>query len=172
MNTLIRSSIAGQYGAVLRILENCVQSASPDAWLAPVGKFPFWHVAYHALFVTDLYLSPDEKAFKPPPFHKEDYNLLGPAPWAPQKKVVADQPYDQATLAAYVRACRAKAKSAVEGETDAVLAGPSGFHWLPFTRLELHLYNIRHAQHHAGQLGAALRRGNSEVARWVVSEPL
>jgi hypothetical protein len=34
---------------------------------------------------------------------------------------------------------------------------PSGFFWLPFSKLELQLYNIRHVQHHTGQLIDRLR---------------
>ena len=117
-------------------------------------------------------LSPEQKAFEPQPFHREGYNFLGPPPWAPRKRVLIDEPYDKPTLAGYAGTCRARAKAAVEGESDAVLAGPSGFHWLPFTRLELHLYNVRHLQHHAGQLGATLRRQVGEGVPWALSEPL
>ena len=171
MNKLIRSSIAGQYGAALRMLENGLASADVAAWLAPVGRFPFWHVAYHTLFVTDMYLCPGESAICPQPFHRTDYNMLGPAPWQPNP-APADQPYDKETLVGYITTCRAKAKRVIEGETDEVLAGPSGFSWIPFTRLELHLYNVRHIQHHTGQLSAALRRQGAEVLRWCGTEAL
>ena len=33
----------------------------------------------------------------------------------------------------------------------------SGFSWLPMSKLELHFYNIRHLQHHIGQLDDRLR---------------
>src|SRR5258708_4428667 len=106
----VRTALAGQYGATLVMLQRCLQRADAKAWLAPVGTCPFWHVAYHALFITDLYLSPNEKAFQPQPFHRDDYNLLGPPPWAPQKKAVADLPYDVPTLTSYVDVCKTKAK--------------------------------------------------------------
>ena len=168
----IRSALAGQYGATLLMLQRCLQRANDKSWLAIVGTRPFWHVAYHALFTTDLYLSPDEKAFQPPPFHREDYNLLGTPPWAPHKKIVADQPYDTPTLSAYVEACKAKAKRALGEEDETRFLGPSGFSCLKFTRLELHLYNIRHLQHHVGQLTACLRRQSGEAVAWALSETL
>ncbi|QRN82842.1 hypothetical protein JR338_10520 [Chloroflexota bacterium] len=31
-------------------------------------------------------------------------------------------------------------------------AAESGFHWLPFNKLELQFYNIRHVQQHTGEL--------------------
>jgi hypothetical protein len=173
MLTLIQSTLAAQYGASLRMLQTCIDRADPaDVWLAPVGRVPFWHVAYHTLFYTDFYLSPDEQSFRPQPFHRENYNFLGPQAWAPHLKVVTDQPYDKQTLLAYLDDCRAKAKRTLDRETEATLAGPSGFHWVQLPRLELHLYNLRHVQHHAGQLGAALRRQQDRAVEWACSEPL
>jgi hypothetical protein len=88
------------------------------------------------------------------------------------KVVVADQPYDRETLLAYLDTCRAKAKQAMEAETESTLQGPSGFAWLQFSRIEAHLYNIRHIQHHAGQLSATLRRQGREGVTWIASSPL
>lgn len=172
MITRVGSAVAGQYGAALGMLRVCLEQADEAAWQAPVGTRPFWHVAYHALYITDFYLSPDEKTFRPPSFHREDYDVLGSQPWAPHRKVVADRPYDKDTLKTYVDACRAKAKLTMDGETETSLDGASGFSWLKFSRLELHLYNIRHLQHHTGQLGACLRRQHSAGVGWLLSEPL
>lgn len=134
-----------------------------------VGRVPFWHVAYHALFCTDMYLSADERSFRPPAFHQEGSNFFGPPPWAPDTKIVIDRPYDPPTLTTYLHACQAKAKSTLAGETESTLAGPSRFPWLPFTRLELHLYNLRHLQHHTGQLTAALRRQSGQGVEWAAT---
>jgi hypothetical protein len=173
MLPLIRSALAGQYGAALAMLDACLVSpGSAAAWHEPVGRFPFWHVAYHVISCTDMYLSPEEQSFRPPAYHRPGYNFLGPPPWAPDQQIVIDQPYDRETLAGYVNSCRAKATRAVEAETEATLAGPSGFNWLKFSRLELHLYNLRHVQHHAGQLSACLRRhgAGGQGIGWVISQ--
>jgi uncharacterized damage-inducible protein DinB len=42
----------------------------------------------------------------------------------------------------------------------------SGFDWLPTNRMELHLYNIRHIQHHTGQLVERLRQNGVKGIRW------
>ena len=47
------------------------------------------------------------------------------------------------------------------------LDAPSGFHWLPFTKFELQVYNIRHAQHHAAQLADRLRASGNGGVPWV-----
>ena len=172
MESLIRSAVETQYGAAFSMLRGCIDRADDASWVAVSAKYPFWQVGYHTLFITDLYLAPNEKAFLPPAFHRAGYNDLGPTPWGPPTPIVVDQPYARETLLAYLEEIRAKARQAVQGETDAVLSGPSGFSWLKFSRLELHLYNVRHIQHHVGQLVAVLRREHGKGTNWVISEPL
>ena len=64
---------------------------------------------------------------------------------------------------AYVAICRQKAVETLAGETLEVLEGPSGFERKRFSRGELHVYNIRHIQHHTGQMSAYLRRVDASV---------
>ena len=54
----------------------------------------------------------------------------------------------------------------LDAETEGSLGGPSGFARRAFSRLEMHLYNLRHIQHHTGQLSAFLRRAGVDT-RWV-----
>ena len=154
------------------MLRDCLHRADEAALQAAVGRFPFWHVAYHTLFFTDLYLSRSEQSFRPPSFHREDYQWLGVNFAAPDKKIVANRHYNSDTLIEYVDICREKAKHSIGDETETSLSGVSGFSWLEFTRLETHLYNIRHIQHHTGQLSAALQRAQGEGSAWVSSDPL
>jgi DinB superfamily len=131
-----------------------------------VGNHPFWHVAYHTLFCLDMYLSRNEASFRPPAFHRKNYQFLGKTPPPSQVAVIAGVPYEKPIIDGYLKACRKKASQAIAGETTDTLAGPSGFDWIPTSRLELHLYNIRHIQHHAGQLSARLRKSIGAGADW------
>ena len=45
--------------------------------------------------------------------------------------------------------------------------GRKGFEWCRFSRGELHLYNIRHIQHHAAQLSMRLRLDAKAQVPWV-----
>jgi hypothetical protein len=164
MLQLIQQSLLHQFGASLQMLETCIEKCNEKNWTGTVGRHPFWHVAYHLLFYVDLYLSPSEGEFRRRPFHREGYNSFD--------KVVADQPYDKATILQYVQICRAKVIAIINAETEESLNGPSGFDWLPFPRLGTHLYNLRHIHHHAGQLGAFLARTQDVTVPWVRFSPL
>jgi len=41
--------------------------------------------------------------------------------------------------------------------------------WLPFPRVEVHIYNVRHIQHHAAQLILRLRRDHKQGIPWFKS---
>jgi hypothetical protein len=170
MLSVVKSVVGGQYGAALKMLAGCVERADEAAWHATIAQFPFWHVAYHTVFCTDMYLSPGEQAFRAPPFHVKGFQFLEVPEWAPEKRAPTDRPFDKEVLTAYIATCRAKVKTTLEAETEATLRGQSGFSWIPFTRLELHLYNIRHIQHHTGQLSASLRCHGVEGVEWVGSD--
>lgn len=161
---LVKSVLTGQFEAALAMLRDCIRTCPPEHWDGIIGKYPFWHVAYHALCFLDLYLTQDEATFALRPIH--------PAGWAEFNDEYPSRRFEQRELAEYVEICRNKGVAALAAETSESLAGRSGFARLGFTRLELHLYNIRHVQHHAGQLSAYLRRVDAALQdpatlRWV-----
>jgi len=160
MTTLdtLKLALIGQYNAALSMFEDCVRRCPDDQWTASVGSRPFWHVAYHVLYYTDLYLSPNLESFEPRDFCREDYHFLGRLPFPPFEEVAADIPYDRETILGYADHCRKKMPESVNAETAESLDGPCGFSWYEIPRAEFHLNNIRHLQHHTAQLILHLRR--------------
>ena len=61
MIEFFKKCLVGQFGASLSVLNQCAQQCPDERWEGLVGNHAFWHVAYHTLFFTDLYLSPDER---------------------------------------------------------------------------------------------------------------
>ena len=56
----------------------------------------------------------------------------------------------------------------VDEKVDALdLEGESGFYWLPFNKLELQFYNIRHIMQHAGELCERLGAHGEVEVGWV-----
>ena len=169
MIEFFKKCLLGQFGASLSVLNQCIVQCPDERWEGLVGNHAFWHVAYHTLFFTDLYLSPDEGSFEPPRFYREDYHFFGQKPWPPYEKVVADDPYPKATIIEYVEICRGKAARSIEEETAESLAGPCGFWWYKVPRGEFHLINIRHIQHHAAQMSLYLRNSAGIGIEWVAT---
>lgn len=165
-----RPVIQSQYRAALEMLRQAID-ACPDAlWAAPTThpQSAFWRVAYHAVFYAHLYLQPREEDFRPWPGHRLESNFLGPLPWPPHDLPAPCDPYAKADVLAYLDTLAGDVGSVV-GALD--LEGESGFHWLPFGKLELQLYSIRHVQQHAGELSERLAAEGIELD-WVGARPI
>jgi len=67
-----------QYHAALSMLRQSISQCPPAIWDDPNDHNKFWHMAYHALFYTHLYLSTSDGEFKPWVMHREDYQFMGP----------------------------------------------------------------------------------------------
>jgi hypothetical protein len=65
--------------------------------------------------------------------------------------------------------CRQKAIKVIAAETEASLKGPCRFARRTITRAELHVYNMRHVQHHAAQLSLRLRLNAKIDIPWIGS---
>ncbi len=179
MALAIKPVLLSQYEAALCALRECIAACPERCWDGPgslIAKYPFWQVAYHTLCFVDCYLSPSNEEFKaaiegPRPAGAPNFHPRGIAELEdeyPSRTFTRDE------LLAYTEVCRAKLRAVLGdgpgAETDSSLEGPSGFPWLPFSRAELHVYGVRHVQHHAGQLGASLRKAGAvgeEQLRWV-----
>ncbi|HVC46733.1 MAG TPA: DinB family protein [Terracidiphilus sp.] len=153
-------SILGQYRSSLAMLRQAIDACPEDLWVAENFRNRTWHMAYHTLFYAELYAHASEAEFTPWTRHRAACRLLG----ASAEELRGVTPYTREELLGYHARCLA----AVEELAPRVaLDGPSGFDWLPFTKLETHIYNIGHIQHHTGQLAERLRVAKDVGVAWV-----
>jgi hypothetical protein len=158
MNTA--DAILSQYLAALEMLKKAVSSCPPRRWDDLNDKTRFWQVAYHALFYTHLYAQVSVQDFTPWTHHRPDSENLG-------KPV--NIAYTPAEVLAYLDFCAQELRSKLP-LTD-LQADSSGFHWLPFGKLELQIYNIRHLQHHAAELMGRLDERDGIELPWIGKQP-
>ncbi|HEY9122204.1 MAG TPA: DinB family protein [Brevefilum sp.] len=153
----VKKSIQSQYLAALAMLKEAIEKCPDSLWADSGYVNPFWHVAYHVLFYTHFYLSLTAKDFIPWEQHRDEITSLEPS-------VKEVQPYSKEDILEYLEFCLAQ----VEAQVSAMdLEAESGFYWLPFDKLELQLYNIRHIQQHTGELCERLgAHGEIEIG-WV-----
>lgn len=161
----IKKTVKSQYGASLEMLRQAILSCPDSLWHSPGYKNQFWHIAYHVIFFTHLYLHRSEEDFVPWEKHRRECLSLQ----HPQDETDDPVPYSKEEILAYLALCLEQ----MEGHVDALdLEAESGFHWLPFDKMELQIYNIRHLQQHTGELCERLgARGDVEVD-WVGMKPV
>lgn len=158
--------VTRQYRAAMQMLEQTVAPCPESLWLDQKYPNRFWHIAYHALYYTHLYLQTNETEFQPWERHRQNYQYLGPLPWPPHERPRIDAPLNKEEMLEFLQFCREETELKVRSVD---LEAASGFSWLPFNKLELQFYNIRHLQHHTGQLIDRLRTAENLGVTWVRS---
>jgi hypothetical protein len=138
-----KQAIKSQYLAAIEMLKQAIERCPEAMWNVAEEKNKFWLVAYHALFYIHLYLQKNIADFKPWSKHQDGAQRPGAMPEKPFAVYTKEEMLD------YLAVCQAEV---AEQTASLDLEAPSGFEWLPFNKLELQFYNIRHLQQHIGEL--------------------
>jgi hypothetical protein len=152
-----------QFGASIDMLENAVLACPEEIWGDRSQQTEVWYLVYHTLFWLDLYLSGSAEGFAPPaPFTLDE---LDPAGLMPERV------YSKEELQTYLGHCRGKCRATIEALTEEGANESCAFNWGEVSFAELLLYNMRHVQHHAGQLNLILRQKTDSAPGWVARTP-
>ena len=142
------------------MLKQAVERCPDSLWHQSEYRNQFWHIAYHTIFYAHFYLHPSEDAFVPWEKHRDECVSLGEAEGACK--------FSKEEILEYLALCLEQ----VGEHVDALdLTAESGFYWLPFDKLQLQIYNIRHIQHHTGELCERLGNSGDIEIDWVGIEP-
>ena len=154
---LIRDIFNSQYQASLNMFKLTIRSCTDEAWDSPVFTNRFWHIAYHALFYERLYLFEGVSKHIPWVRHHENAENLS----------CVVNVYLQEDILDFVDICR---EHTIVQLKSMNLDDQPGFPWLPFSPIERLAYNLRHFQHHLGQLTDRIRQSSGEGVAWITSE--
>jgi hypothetical protein len=151
-----KSILKSQYRASVQMLRKTVVNCSESLWNDDKYQNRFWQIAFHAVFYTHFYLHATEDDFVPWGKHKDSLVSLG--------EYSGEEAYTKAEILEYLDTLDEKLDDLVDALQ---LEAESGFNWLPFSKLELQLYNIRHMQLHTGELCERLGRAGEIEIPWV-----
>jgi uncharacterized damage-inducible protein DinB len=159
VDTTWKTTLWHQFGAAIDMLENAVLACPDDLWGDRSQRPEFWYVAFHTLFYLDLYLSESDVGFAPPaPFTLDEMDERGLLP---------ERVYTKVELQRYLEHGREKCHTTIAAMTEERANRRCGFGWLDISVAEVLLYNMRHVQHHVGQLNLILRQKVDSAPRWV-----
>ena len=153
----IPAILISQYHASLEMLKQTITRCPELLWNSPGDKAKFWHIAYHALFYTHLYLQDSEQTFTPWIKHRDGSEDFEP----PQ----IGEPYNRDTILEYLAFCQQEVAERVPR-----LNLEEGFNGRPYTKLELQIYSIRHLMQHTGELMERLGAQTQAHIDWVGSK--
>jgi hypothetical protein len=171
--------IGRQFAAAIQMLRSAIEACPDDLWDDRAHGAPFWHLAYHALFYADFYLSDSAETFQAivrnvaekfslQDFHVDkamflpgDYQQFGGVVTSPERA------FTRVQLLAYADHCLRKSDETFKKLTDSLALERCGFPWYDLNVGEFLLNNLRHTQHHTGQLVMLLRRHANIGIAWL-----
>ena len=166
-NDLITKVLVSQYKAGLQMLRQVIEKVPAEQWNSTEYNNPNWQLAYHALWGVKFYLGAAPESYIPWENAIEGAESLG-----------GDQEWENPEVGTVVEGVHTKDELLLfideleEGLPKAIDALPlhnnSGFEWYPYSRLELHINNIRHLQHHTAQIIERLKAKGIKGFPWAI----
>ena len=156
--------IRQQYEASLCTLNACIVRCPDSAWDMRIGIYSFNQVVFHTLFYADFYLEANDRSIRQQRFHRDHPDFFADYEQLEDREPVGV--YDRPSLQNYMEHCRQKVQPVIASESQSSLTAKADFARRDFSRAELHVYNIRHIQHHAAQLILRLRIDAKQDIPW------
>jgi len=169
----LKSALKSQYHAALAMLREAIEKCPDALWASDEYTNRFWRIAYHALYFMHLYLQPTVHDFRPWEHHQTSIQDMDDVPSPPDIMDLTElphrppqtgEPYSKARVLEYWELCDAMIDDSVD-RLD-VFALDSGFSWYKIPKIEHQMVNLRHIQHHTGQLTDRIRNEASMGVDW------
>lgn len=162
------------FGASIEMLRNSISHCPKTMWETDKK---FFYLSFHTLIFLDYYLSAPVSEFSP----ILSYFLANPndLPTEAIDDVVPERHFEQREMMDYLSKIKEKCRGRILNSTDESFLD----RWIKDSELDLHLgcsptvahysvleilfYNLRHLQHHVGQLNLLLRLKTNQAPDWV-----
>src|SRR5690606_41663334 len=150
-HTTTQAILAPQYRASLGLLRQALEQVPEEQWSTAEYNNPIWQIAYHVLWGTKFYLGATPESYVPFDNAIEGAESLGGnQDWEnPEEGTKIEGFHTKEELISFIDNIESNLLSSIEALP---LNDNSGFEWYPYSRLELHINNIRHIQHHTAQI--------------------
>jgi len=160
--------IGRQFAAAIQMMRAAIESCPDALWDDRAEGSPFWHLAYHALYFTDFYLSDEERVFEARDDHRDKAHFL-PGDYREFGGIVTtpESAYSRDRLLDYADHCLRKCDETFANLSSERALQRCGFWWYELNIGEFLINNLRHAQHHAGQLALLVRRRADVGIEWL-----
>ena len=166
----LRKVLWNQFGASIDMLSNIIAMWPDEYWNLESKEY---YMSYHTFLFLDYYLTlPPTDYIAPLPFKMISLDKI---PTYAIDDLLPEKLYSKDELLDCLRSCSAKCKQVIFGLTEESISQPwiehpddiAGSSTLKYSVLEILLYNLKHVQHHVGQLNLLLRQETGEAAAWV-----
>jgi len=167
----LRKVLWNQFGASIDMLKNIIEMWPHQYWNS---NSKVYYLSYHTLLFLDYYLTIPPTSYKAPMSFTISPDTI---PGYAVDDLLPDKLYPKNEMLDCLRSCRQKCKAVIFSLTEETLEhrwidqpdDVAGGVTLKYSVLEILLYNLKHVQHHVGQLNLLLRQETGEAANWVAN---
>lgn len=169
-----KRTLWANFGGAIDMLKNAIAACPDELWDKDTK---FYYIACHTTIFLDYYLSSPVADFQPAlPYTITDAT---PLPAGAVDDVIPNKHYSKQEVLASLSSIREKCRKTITLATEAALTNrwikdhEINLHGLcpttviRYTVLDILFYNLRHVQHHVGQLHIILRQESNAAPGWV-----
>lgn len=159
----MNEEVISQYRASLKMLIDVIKKCPDDLWLNDKDYVNgYSRIVYHTIFYTSLHLTPAGEKFIRWKNHIDNYNYLEPISPVDNKPIIIEKFFSKEEMIEYSETVLALFEISIDVDSD---EGKSSYEWMKKSRV-WHIYNIRHMQHHIGQLIERLHNIGIKGIEW------
>jgi hypothetical protein len=139
-----------QYAKTLAMLREAIEKYDEGLWLDEQAyRSPAWQIVYHLLFFANLYCAPAEASVASWAGMREGYHDHGGMARRRKEGPGGIIPYSKADMLEFARFFEERVPGYLEAFAPEARCWPF---WYEEDQAEFHLNNLRHMQHHLGEL--------------------
>lgn len=163
--------LSRQLGNAIEVVQRALELADEKTWT--YGSPPFYQIAFHAIYALDMYFStfnPENKTLPDDYPLPEEFTPFAALGFFDKELDSFENPQDTLTkdrMLKYLKDSRTRIREYFSNNITDQFDQPSGFPWLPCTKFELIVHNIRHLMGHSGVLNEYLKVNGLEITGWI-----
>lgn len=146
------------FDPTIEMLRQALEACPDDLWDARDTGAPLWQLAYHVLLGIDYWFRESSEGFAFPPFHTREAML--------ESGEVPDQALTRAQIEGYLEQVYARSHALLDRLTPKGLLREAAFPGGSWTVADRLLVQIRHVQHHVGQMNHLLKQKTGAAPGW------
>jgi hypothetical protein len=156
----IKDVLLSQYQLCWEKALNAIENSSNDLWLDLKNDWCYAWNAYHIIEGMDFYSRTSPEGM--------EWGKRAGIDWNKDDKEVAEKKYQKITkdlVREYLDDLKENVTRNLHNTSDSDFLQQGEFKWFK-SRLERHLYSLRHAEFHIGELNKSLRQSDNLRIKW------
>ena len=147
---MLIEALAKQYQKAFNIFRNVVKNYYEELWINNENyKTPVWQISYHTLYCANSYCSAKQDEIVHWNKERENYHFYDKMHEMRDSNIKVIMPYSKEDIIEYMEIINTNVPNYLLHMEPEKKCWP---YWYDETQIEFHMNNLRHIQHHVGEI--------------------